>query len=80
MDLFKKRNNLQDEVNIDIEKCRQYTNLYKNYKMLNDGSRSTTVSPYNEKDLVDYYTVSSWQNIDEVYKNMDHQMEISKTR
>lgn len=64
---------------IDINKAVQYINMYKNYKMLNNGTTATTITPYSEKDMADYYMVSSLLAIDKSYQELNSEKTINKT-
>ena len=73
---FSKKNNVKD--GIEINKVNKYLHMIKNYKMLNDGSNSTTATPYTEKDLTDYYITNSLLAIDNSYQRLNNENVKSK--
>jgi hypothetical protein len=62
---FNKRYNIKQE--LDINKILAFINLYKNFKWINSGVQISTITPYSENDMAEYYLTKSMLNINTEY-------------
>jgi hypothetical protein len=68
MDAFNKKNNVNS--NVDINRVMQFIDMCDNSKKLNALEKVTTITPYSDKDIADYYITDSLTNVNKVYQDL----------